>query len=76
MDNDRTGIIEAIWLRDNYDIIPFLIPIDSGCKDFAEYYCKYKDSIYDDIYRIINNIEYYENLQHNRKSTKSINLPF
>lgn len=36
MDNDRTGKREAIWLRDNYDIIPILIPKEIGAKDFAE----------------------------------------
>ena len=36
MDNDRTGKQESIWLRDNYDIIPILIPKEIGAKDFAE----------------------------------------
>ena len=36
MDNDRTGKRESIWLRDNYDIIPILIPKEIGAKDFAE----------------------------------------
>ena len=36
MDNDRTGKQEAIWLRDNYNIIPILIPKEIGAKDFAE----------------------------------------
>lgn len=36
MDNDRTGKQEAIWLRNNYNIIPILIPKEIGAKDFAE----------------------------------------
>ena len=36
MDNDRTGKQESIWLRDNYNIIPILIPKEIGAKDFAE----------------------------------------
>lgn len=37
MDNDRVGICEANYLRKAYNIIPLFIPIESGCKDFAEY---------------------------------------
>ena len=36
MDNDRTGKQEAIWLRNNYNIIPILIPKEIDAKDFAE----------------------------------------
>jgi hypothetical protein len=36
MDNDRTGKLEAIWLRDNYSIIPIIIPKALNAKDFAE----------------------------------------
>lgn len=36
MDNDRTGKSEAIWLRNNYNIKPFLIPNKYNAKDFAE----------------------------------------
>lgn len=37
MDNDRTGIRETIWIKNNYDIIPILIPKDKyTAKDFAE----------------------------------------
>lgn len=36
MDNDVTGKVEAIWLRQNYAIVPLLIPKESGAKDFAE----------------------------------------
>ena len=59
MDNDRTGIAEAIWLRNTYNIQPLLIPYDSGCKDFAEYYNKFGIKyVYDKITDLINNKNY------------------
>lgn len=36
MDNDFVGIKEAIWLRNNYHIIPMIIPKNYHAKDFAE----------------------------------------
>lgn len=36
MDNDNTGKHEAIWLRNNYNIIPLIIPSIYRAKDFAE----------------------------------------
>ncbi len=36
MDNDITGKKEAIWLRNNYRIIPIIISIDYKAKDFSE----------------------------------------
>lgn len=41
MDNDNTGYREAIWLRNNYDIIPLCIPREYEVKDFAELRSKY-----------------------------------
>lgn len=41
MDNDKAGCIEAIWLRDNYKIMPFIIPKEYEAKDFAELRSKY-----------------------------------
>ncbi len=41
MDNDMTGYKEAIWLRDNFNIIPICIPKDLEVKDFAELVNKY-----------------------------------
>lgn len=41
MDNDRTGYKEAIWLRDNFGIIPILIPKEYDAKDFSELISKY-----------------------------------
>ena len=36
MDNDRTGKLEALWLRRNYNIIPVIIPKKYNAKDFSE----------------------------------------
>lgn len=36
MDNDRAGKREAVWLRNNYNILPLLIPVSYNAKDFAE----------------------------------------
>lgn len=36
MDNDKVGIKQAIWLRDECDIIPILIDKKYNAKDFAE----------------------------------------
>lgn len=41
MDNDNTGYREAIWLRNNYNIIPLCIPKEYEVKDFAELRSKY-----------------------------------
>lgn len=41
MDNDNAGYREAIWLRDNYGIIPFCIPREYDVKDFAELRSQY-----------------------------------
>lgn len=41
MDNDTAGYREAIWLKNNYAIIPFCIPRDYEVKDFAELRSKY-----------------------------------
>ena len=45
MDNDNTGKKEAIWLRNNYSIIPLLIPSNYNSKDFSELIAnnKFKD---------------------------------
>lgn len=36
MDNDRTGKLESIWLRHNFNIEPILIPKEYNAKDFSE----------------------------------------
>ena len=80
MDNDSTGKHEAIWLRNNYQIIPLLIPIIYCAKDFAELVSKHKfDEVVNLIKQTINYISNYE-----RKNNKltwdttewSNNLPY
>lgn len=64
MDNDRVGIVEANWLRRNYNIIPIFIPITSGCKDFAEYRAKNSITIIsENIKQSINYINNYESIK-------------
>lgn len=80
MDNDSTGKHEAIWLRNNYQITPLLIPIIYCAKDFAELVSKHKfDEVVNLIKQTINYISNYE-----RKNNKltwdttewSNNLPY
>lgn len=62
MDNDRTGMEEAQWLRKTYNIKPILIPKDLGAKDFAELRSKYDISLITDfIKQVINYINYDKN---------------
>lgn len=56
MDNDRTGKIEAIWLRDTYNIIPIIIPNRYKVKDFAELVANNNFKTISDL--IINTIQY------------------
>ena len=65
MDNDSAGCREAIWLKQSYNIIPFIIPKKYEVKDFAELRNKYSINTIKDI---INNtfkyiIENYENIE-------------
>ena len=68
MDNDITGKCEAIWLRDNYNIIPLLIPKEYNAKDFAELI--YNNKIEDVANLIINAIKYIQ--KYERKENKSV----
>lgn len=66
MDNDRTGKLESIWLRNNYNIIPVIIPKGFYAKDFAELASKTDiNDLYVLIISTINYINKYE-----RKSRK------
>lgn len=66
MDNDRTGKLESIWLRNNYNILPIIIPKRLNAKDFAELASKINISkLYSLIINTINYINKYE-----RKSDK------
>lgn len=80
MDNDSTGKHEAVWLRNNYQITPLLIPVIYCAKDFAELVSKHKfDEVVNLIKQTINYISNYE-----RKNNKltwdttewSNNLPY
>lgn len=66
MDNDRTGKLEAIWLRDNYQIIPLIIPSSYRAKDFAELVANNKFSDVSNL--IINAINYIKDYE--RKNNK------
>lgn len=57
MDNDRTGKLEAIWLRNNFNIIPILIPERYNSKDFSELVMNTSiDIIKEEIINVINNL--------------------
>lgn len=61
MDNDRVGKLEAIWLRNNYKIIPIIIPVSYKVKDFAEFISKTNFNIVvDSIIKTIKYINSYE----------------
>ena len=45
MDNDRTGLMEAVILKNDYDIIPIIIPKELGVKDFAELRSSYSTNV-------------------------------
>lgn len=72
MDNDRTGMEEAAWLRKHYKIQPIIIPRELGAKDFAELRSKYDIlQITDFIKQTINYINYgktKELIQHTKNS--------
>ena len=79
MDNDRVGKLEAIWLHKHYNITPILIPSDSGCKDYAEYYNNNNlKFIYEQINNLIHNLKPYERTNNIRirKTTEDSSLPF
>lgn len=79
MDNDRTGILEAKSLFEVYNINPLLIPKNSGCKDYSEYYQKYGlKHIYNDIKNLIQNYIPYANKTKiiANRSNESNSLPY
>ena len=79
MDNDRVGKLEAIWLHKHYNITPILIPSNSGCKDYAEYYNNNNlKFIYEQINNLIHNLKHYERTNNIRirKTTEDSSLPF
>ena len=66
MDNDRTGMIEAQYLRKNFNILPVIIPKDYQAKDFSEL-IKYnsQDKVYNLIVNTINQILHYAEERYN-----------
>lgn len=77
MDNDRTGLIESKWLKDNYNILSLIIPKNTGCKDFSEYIQKYTlQIVYKDIIELLNNKNKIYDVQFNRRQKESVALPF
>lgn len=79
MDNDKVGKLEAIWLHKHYKITPILIPSNTNCKDYAEYYNKTDlKLIYSEIINLINNLKPYERKSNisARNIEKNSSLPF
>lgn len=71
MDNDTTGKHEAIWLRNNYKIVPLLIPAKYKAKDFAECVSKHKFEVIKDM--IIDSIKYIND--YGRKDSEPLGNP-
>lgn len=66
MDNDRTGKIEANYLRKEYNILPLIIPKKYQAKDFSELIMKNnKQKIYKLIINTINQIIQYAEDKYN-----------
>ena len=66
MDNDRTGKIEANYLRKEYNILPLIIPKKYQAKDFSELIMKNnKQEIYKLIINTINQVIQYAEDKYN-----------
>ena len=66
MDNDRTGKIEANYLRKEYNILPLIIPKEYQAKDFSELIMKNnKQEIYKLIINTINQVIQYAEDKYN-----------
>lgn len=77
MDNDMTGKKEAIYLRNNYNIAPILIPKEYECKDFAELRQNYSIEIIDKLFdNVINYIEDEKCIETTWNTSESDTLPF
>lgn len=77
MDNDRTGKLEAIWLRNNFNIKPILIPERYNSKDFSEFVMNNNiEIIKEEIINVINNINNGENNIITWDTTTSDALPY
>lgn len=66
MDNDRTGKIEANYLRKNFNILPLIIPKKYKAKDFSELFrFNSKEDVYELIINTINQINTYVEEKYN-----------
>lgn len=66
MDNDRTGKIEANYLRKEFNILPLIIPKDFKAKDFSELFIfNNKQEVYKLIINTINQINQYAEEKYN-----------
>lgn len=66
MDNDRTGMLEAQYLRKEFNILPLIIPKEYQAKDFSELIMKNnKQEIYKLIINTINQIIQYAEDKYN-----------
>ena len=75
MDNDRTGMLEAQYLRKEYNIFPIIIAKYLGVKDFAELREKYNiTQISEFINKTINYVR--ETNEYNGKIQKNDSKPF
>lgn len=78
MDNDRTGMIEAVMLKNDYNIIPIIIPKEYEVKDFAELRSKYSIDIINNLtIETINYItENYEGIEFTWNKEEDNTLPY
>lgn len=78
MDNDRTGMMEAVMLKNDYNIIPIIIPKEYEVKDFAELRSKYSTDVINDLtIETINYItENYEGTEFIWNKEESNTLPY
>lgn len=79
MDNDRVGKVEAIWLRNHFNILPLLIPKQYNAKDFADLIKNNKFNIVANlIINAVKQIEHYvrENMEHNGNTEEKSSSPF
>ena len=79
MDNDRTGLMEAVILKNDYDIIPIIIPKELGVKDFAELRSSYSTNVINELtQQVIKYIEenYGEETEFTWDTEESNTLPY
>lgn len=79
MDNDRTGLMEAVILKNDYDIIPIIIPKELGVKDFAELRSSYSTNAINELtQQVVKYIEdnYGEETEFTWDTEESNTLPY